>query len=146
MSESHERLDEAEPVRAPYADLPRTHVLIVDDDAAARCLCAGYCDLFDFTWALAKTAADGASTLQHERFDIVVMSLGMADHADLLGHCEGRARVVGLTPVGREDEAQRWLAAGLSAAIAKPISASRLFAALTTAAEPAGGQRSWAPA
>jgi CheY-like chemotaxis protein len=55
--------------------------------------------------------------------------------------------IIGLTAVGRGEEAQRWLAAGLAGVLAKPITAARLFAALTAAFEaPDDHARSWAPA
>ena len=37
----------------------RTHVLIVDDQAGVRAICAAFCDLFDHTTQTAKSAAPG---------------------------------------------------------------------------------------
>jgi CheY-like chemotaxis protein len=54
--------------------------------------------------------------------------------------------IIGLTAVGRGDEAQRWLAAGLAAVLAKPITAAGLFAALGVALTgESDTARSWAP-
>ena len=138
---------------APLVDQPRTHVLIVDDDRAARRLCAGYCDLFDFTCALARSAPEAAAALRRERFDAVLMNVHMEDSgaADLVA-LRALARpappIVGLTAIGREDEAQRWLAVGLADVLAKPVTAAKLFAALTAAVLEARPThpRSWAPA
>ena len=54
--------------------------------------------------------------------------------------------MIGLTAIGRDDEAQRWLGAGLAGVLAKPITAARLYAALSTVvdrppAPPAAGRR-----
>jgi CheY-like chemotaxis protein len=137
---------------APLVDQPRTHVLIVDDAAAARCLFASYCDLFDFTCALARSAPEAAAALRRERFDVVLMNVhmedgGLADLAALRTLPRPVPPMIGLTALGRGDEAQRWLASGLADVLAKPVTAARLYAALTSAVvdEP-GEARSWAPA
>jgi CheY-like chemotaxis protein len=131
----------------PFRAETRAHVLIVDDDRAARRLCAGYCDLFDFTCEIAPSAAEAHAALVRERFDVVVMNLHM-DGAGLDAvHALPRLPIIGLTALGRGDEAQRWLAAGVSGVLAKPITAAKLFAALTTAITPdTSASRSWAPA
>jgi CheY-like chemotaxis protein len=55
--------------------------------------------------------------------------------------------IIGVTAVGRDDEAQRWLGAGLAGVLAKPLTAARLFAALSSVAQgETDGSRSWAPA
>ena len=120
---------------APFADQPRIRVLIVDDETAARRLCAGYCDLFDFTCAIARSAPEAAAALRREAFDVVLINVHMDDGgvADLaaLRALPGRAPpMIGLTAIGRDDEAQRWLAAGLTGILPKPITAARLYAAL----------------
>lgn len=136
---------------APLADQPRTHVLIVDDDRAARRLCASYCDLFDFTFALARSAPEAAAALRRQRFDAVLMNVHMEDGgpADLaaLRSLDPAAPMIGFTALGRGDEAQRWLAAGMAVVLAKPVTAAKLYAAVTAAvAEETDQARSWAPA
>jgi CheY-like chemotaxis protein len=132
---------------ATFATEPRTRVLIVDDDRAARRLCAGYCDLFDFTCAVAPSAAEAHAALGREHFDVVVMNVHMDDDGLDAVRALPRLPVIGLTSLGRADEAQRWLAAGLSGVLAKPITAAKLFAALTAATTPDTDlSRSWAPA
>jgi CheY-like chemotaxis protein len=136
---------------AARVDPSRTRVLIVDDDTAARRLCASYCDLFDLNCAVARSAPEAAATLRRERFDVVVMNVhmddgGPADLAALRALDPGRP-LIGLTALGRRDEAQRWLAAGLTDVVAKPVTAAKLFAALSAVvAAPADQSRSWAPA
>jgi CheY-like chemotaxis protein len=154
MSESCGRHDTTpmEPGRAPLVDQPRTRVLIVEDEAAARRLVSSYCDLFDFTCATARSAPEAAAALRRERFDAVLINVhmddaGPADVTALRALPGPQPPMIGLTAIGRGHEAQRWLSAGLAGVLAKPVTAAMLFAALTSAvvAAPAGG-RSWAPA
>jgi CheY-like chemotaxis protein len=145
---------ESQPSRS-RAEPVRSHVLIVDDHAPSRRLCAGYCDLFDHTSEMVAGGAEALDALRRERFHVVVMNVHMAEASALetlramraLPGAAGETPVIGLTSVGRGEEAQRWLGAGLAGVLAKPITAARLYAALSMVAEnqpPAA--RSWAPA
>jgi CheY-like chemotaxis protein len=142
---------EAEP-RAPQS---RSHVLILDDHAPSREICAGYCDLFDHTSESIGAAGEAVAALKRADFGVVVLSV----HADAWDALEvipairalpgpaGATPIIGLTGVGRSHEAQRWLAAGLIAVLPKPVTAARLFAALAAALDDDGAEfRSWAPA
>ena len=139
----------------PPADPARHHVLIVDDHAPSRKVCAGYCDLFDHTSESVAGGAEAVAALQRERFSVVVMNVHMGGAGGLeavrairaLPGEAGGTPIIGLTAVGHGEEAQRWLAAGLAGVLAKPITAARLFAALTAAFEGLDdAPRSWAPA
>jgi CheY-like chemotaxis protein len=134
----------------------RNHVLIVDDHPGSRALCAGYLDLFDHTSEQAGDVAEALEALRRGPFGAVVMNLHMTPNQDAF-EALGAIRalpgpaaatpIIGLTAVGRGEEAQRWLAAGLAAVLAKPITAAGLFAALGAAlAGDEYGSRSWAPA
>lgn len=133
----------------------RAHVLILDDHAPSRDICAGYCDLFDHTSESIAAAGEAVAALRRSAFGVVVIAV----HADAWNALEvipairalpgpaGRTPIIGLTGVGRGHEAQRWLAAGLAAVLPKPVTAARLFEALGAALEcGAPGPRSWAPA
>jgi CheY-like chemotaxis protein len=145
-------------LRRPSADRPvrgRHHVLIVDDHPLSRELCAGYVDLFDHTSETVGGGAEAVEALRRGPFGVVVMNVHMDASPALetlsairaLPHPAGETPIIGLTAVGRGDEAQRWLAAGLAAVLAKPITAARLYEALGTALdEPGDTARSWAPA
>ena len=151
-----ERLQSPEYERAaPAAEAARSHVLIVDDHAPSRRICAGYCDLFDHTSEMVAGAADALDALQRDRFHAVVMSVHMAQAGALdtlsairaLPAPAGETPVIGLTAVGRQDEAQRWLGAGLAGVLPKPITAAKLFAVLNTVAVAGRDEtRSWSPA
>lgn len=132
----------------------RAHVLILDDHAPSRHICAGYCDLFDHTSESVGVAREAVAALRRARFGAVVLNV----HADGWDALElipairalpgpaGRTPIIGLTGVGRDAEAQRWLAAGLAAVLPKPVTAARLFAALGAALDDGDPEpRSWAP-
>jgi len=136
------------------AEPPRARVLIVDDQAQSRRVCAGYCDLFDHVSETAKSGAEAVAAMKRAAFDVVVMSVHMEGGQALetvrqiraLPDPAGQAPIVGLTAIGRGDEAQRWLAAGLAGVLAKPVSAARLHAALAAALSGFdASERSWAP-
>ena len=149
------RSPESQPTARAAAEPVRSHVLIVDDHAPSRRLCAGYCDLFDHTSEMVGGGAEALAALRRERFHVVVMNVHMAEAGALetlrairaLPAPAGETPVIGLTAVGRGEEAQRWLCAGLSGVLAKPVTAARLYAALNMVAESQpGDSRSWAPA
>jgi two-component system, sensor histidine kinase len=137
------------------AVLRRTHVLILDDHAPSREICAGYCDLFDHTSESIEAAGEAVAALGRAAFGVVVINVHAARWNALevipairaLPGAAGRTPIIGLTATGRGHEAQRWLGAGLAAVLAKPITAARLFAALGAALDGADHEpRSWAPA
>jgi two-component system, sensor histidine kinase len=155
MSEQLRSPDRARTAPHLVADPVRSHVLIVDDHAHSRRICAGYCDLFDHTSEMAAGGAQALEALRRERFHVVVMNVHMAEAGGLetlqairaLPAPAGETPVIGLTAVGRHDEAQRWLGAGLADVLAKPITAAKLFAALNAVVDrQSDDSRSWSPA
>jgi CheY-like chemotaxis protein len=153
----NERLQspESRPAAWPASEPIRSHVLIVDDHGPSRRLCAGYLDLFDHTSEMVGSGAAALAALQRERFHVVVMNVHMAETSAMetlsairaLPGDAGETPVIGLTAVGRDDQAQRWLGAGLAGVLAKPVTAARLYAALNMVAENTSNPtRSWAPA
>ncbi|HEX3406181.1 MAG TPA: response regulator [Caulobacteraceae bacterium] len=154
--EDARRRDWSEAARAqPRAPQSRSHVLILDDHAPSRDICAGYCDLFDHTSESVGAAGEAVAALRRSDFGVVVLNV----HADAWNALEvipairalpgaaGLTPIIGLTGVGRAHEAQRWLAAGLAAVLPKPVTAARLFAALGAALDDGEAEpRSWAPA
>src|ERR1700722_5174631 len=136
------------------ADPQRQHILIVDDHALSRRLCAGYCDLFDHTSETVGGGGEAIEALRREHFHAVGMNVHMAgagardvlDAIRALPSPVNETPVIGLTAVGRGEEAQRWLGAGFSGVLAKPITAARLYTALCMVTEgEADVARSWAP-
>jgi CheY-like chemotaxis protein len=136
---------------APAAAV-RSHVLIVDDHAPSRRICAGYCDLFDHTSHMVGGVAEALDALRRGRFSAVVMNVHMAEAGTLetlrairaLPAPASETPVIGLTDADRGGEAQRWLGAGLAGVLAKPVTAARLYAALNMVIEPRCEEtRSW---
>ena len=154
MSECLDHRDDLVSDRQPAAsESAKPNVLIVDDEPATRRICADYCDLFDHASCAVKSAGEAVTALRRERFDVVVLSVHMAGALEAVRAIRAlpapaaEAPIIGLTAVGKGEEAQRWMAAGLAAVLPKPITARRLFQALTAATDSAGlGDRSWAPA
>lgn len=138
----------------PRTAQSRTRVLILDDHAPSRDLCAGYCDLFDHTSESVAAAHEAVSALRRGAFGVAVINVHSArwDALEVIPAIRalpgaGRTPIIGLTAIGRGHEAQRWLGAGLAAVLGKPITAARLFAALGAALQGAEREpRSWAPA
>jgi CheY-like chemotaxis protein len=139
----------------PASDLPRTRVLIVDDQDESRRLCASYCDLFDHTSDTARSGTEALEALRRRRFDLALVNVHMMGANDLdlvsalrmLAKPRLRLPLIGLVSRTHADEAQRWLAAGLAAVVTKPVTAARLFAAIRSVLEPPeAGSRTWAPA
>jgi CheY-like chemotaxis protein len=154
MSE-HLRSPETDAAASPLIDLPRAHILIVDDHAPSRRICASYCDLFDHTSEMAAGAGEAMRALKRERFHAVVMSVQMADAGPVdvlrairsLPAPASETPIIGLTEIGRGDETQRWLGAGLAGVLSKPLTAARLYAALSEVMSSGRAEaRSWAPA
>ena len=153
MSEQLRSPERQPPAARRVADPSRSHVLIVDDHAPSRRIYAGYCDLFDHTSQTVAGGDEALEALRRERFHVVVMNMAEAAGLDTLRAIRAlpapasETPVIGLTAVGRHDEAQRWLGAGLAGVLTKPLTAAKLYAALNTVAErQADFARSWAPA
>jgi CheY-like chemotaxis protein len=133
---------------------PRAHVLIVDDEPANHLICSGYCDLFDDTCEGVRTGAEAIAAVKSGRFDVVLMNIHLQDMSGLEAICDLRSLagaaaetpVIGVTEASRPGQAQWCLAAGYSGVLAKPITAARLFDAISSALNPKPSEpRSWAP-
>ncbi|MEJ0066602.1 MAG: response regulator [Caulobacteraceae bacterium] len=83
MSEQLRSPDRHQPTARAAVEFARSHVLIVDDHAHSRRICAGYCDLFDHTSEMVAGSAEALAALRRERFHVVVMNVHMAEAGGL---------------------------------------------------------------
>jgi CheY-like chemotaxis protein len=139
--------------RASAADRPRAHVLIVDDHDINRTICAAYCDIFDFTFESACDGEEAVEAVRRGDFDVILMDIHMPgmDGLEATRHIRALPGRVSRTPIIAVttdfEDATRYLAAGMTSVVAKPVTAARLYAAIDAAAPlPAAEPRSWASA
>jgi CheY-like chemotaxis protein len=124
--------DEAEPLP------PRTHLLIVDDNATNRMVAAALCDMFGAT---SETAEDGFEALQAVKarpFDLILMDIKMPRMDGLeatrairaLGGAAANIPIVALTANADAQAVASYLAGGMVAVVDKPIKPAQLLLAL----------------
>ena len=132
----------------------RPHVLIVDDHPACRAICTAFCDLFDFS---SETVSDGAEAVQavtYQRFDVILMDIHMPGMGGIeaarairaLDSPAAHTPIIAVSTADDPNDEAHYRDHGLYAVVGKPITASRLFAAMNEALAAAPPQpRSWAP-
>lgn len=120
---------------------PRTHVLIVDDNATNRIVAAALCEMFGCT---SETAEDGLEAVQAVRdrpFDLILMDIRMPRMDGLaatraiqaLGGQAARTPIVALTANADPEAVAVYLAGGMVAVVDKPIKPAQLLGALQDA-------------
>jgi two-component system, sensor histidine kinase len=144
---------DASPFEAAAPARPRVHVLIVDDHDINRMICAAYCDIFDFTSASACDGEEAVEAVEREDFDIVLMDIHMPGMDGLEATRQIRAMngPVSRTPIiavtTDVEDSTRYLAAGMTSVVAKPVTAARLYAAIEAVMPiPPADSRVWADA
>jgi CheY-like chemotaxis protein len=128
--------------------------LIVDDHPACRAICTAFCELFDFSSETVNDGTEAIDAVTHQRFDVILMDIHMPgmggiEAAQAIRALNGPAAQTPIiavsTAVDPEAEAH-YRANGLYAVVGKPITASRLFAAMNQALSASAPEpRSWAP-
>jgi CheY-like chemotaxis protein len=130
------------------------HVLIVDDHAAGRAICAAYCDLFDFSSEAVGDGLEALEAARRTRFDIILMDIEMPrmdglEAARAIRALRGPAAntpIIGITDSAGVEDVHRSREHGVWSLVAKPVTASSLFAAMNAALwADAPEPRSWAP-
>ncbi|HKT52940.1 MAG TPA: response regulator [Caulobacteraceae bacterium] len=139
--------------RASAAERPRAHVLVVDDHDINRAICTAYCDIFDFTSECACDGEEAVEAVRRGAFDVILMDIHMPgmDGLEATRRIRALAGHIGRTPIIAVttdfEDARRYLAAGMTSVVAKPVTAARLYAAIDAVlAVPAAEPRSWASA
>jgi CheY-like chemotaxis protein len=132
----------------------RPHVLIVDDHPACRAICTAFCDLFDFSCETVSDGAEAIDAVTHQRFDVILMDIHMPGIGGIeaarairaIDGPAGRTPIIAVSTADDPNDQAHYLAQGLYAVVGKPITASRLFAAMNDALSANPPEpRSWAP-
>jgi CheY-like chemotaxis protein len=143
----------------PAEDLERSmrlaRVLIVDDHAASRRLCAAFCDLFHFACESVRSGAEAIQALRESPFDVVLMDIHMPGEGGVetarairaLPGPAGRTPIIAVTTDAGREESDRYRANGMADVVAKPITPARLYKAISAAVGlPDREPRTWARA
>jgi len=120
---------------------PRTHVLIVDDNATNRIVAAALCEMFGCTSETAEDGLEAVQAVRNRPFDLILMDIKMPRMDGLaatraiqaLGGQAARTPIVALTANADPDAVAVYLAGGMVAVVDKPIKPAQLLAALQDA-------------
>ena len=129
----------AEPAAPIYPTFSRAHVLIVDDVLENRLMLGLCCDQFGLSYECVENGREAVDVAQSGRFDVVLMDIfmprmdGMAATRAIREMPEpiGSVPVIAVTPAAAPGEILRYLAAGMTDVVPKPINPSRLAEALS---------------
>ena len=117
---------------------PRTHLLIVDDNATNRIVAVALCEMFGCT---AETANDGLEALDavsHRAFDLILMDIKMPRMDGMeatrairaLPGAAAHTPIVALTANADAEAAATYIACGMQAVVDKPIKPDQLLGTL----------------
>jgi CheY-like chemotaxis protein len=117
---------------------PRTHLLIVDDNATNRMVAAALCNMFGCTSETAEDGVEAVEALRVRAFDLVLMDIKMPRMDGLeatrairaLGGQAAQTPIVALTANADPDAVAVYLAGGMVAVVDKPIKPAQLLSAL----------------
>jgi CheY-like chemotaxis protein len=131
----------AEPEAPAYPTFSRAHVLIVDDVLENRMMLGLCCDQFGLAHESVENGREAVEAAQSGRFDVVLMDIFMPRMDGLEATRAVRALpgpsravpIIAVTPAAAPAMVARYLAAGMTDVLAKPISPSRLAEALSAA-------------
>ena len=119
----------------------KVHVLIVDDNDTNRRVLAGMCELFDCATFLAKDGVGAVEAFCTMPFDIILMDIEMPRMDGIeatrairsVSEHGRRIPIIAVTGSTNPSEVRRYRDAGMNDVVAKPIEASRLLEAISTA-------------
>jgi two-component system, OmpR family, response regulator len=118
------------------SDVPRPHVLVVDDDAAVRRLVDEYLAQNDFRVSGAEGGAELARALGGQVIDLVLLDLRLRgeDGMQLLRQMRAHSQIPVIILTGRAEEADRVMGLELGADdyLTKPFSPRELLARIRT--------------
>ncbi|GAB4525323.1 MAG: hypothetical protein Tsb0010_09040 [Parvularculaceae bacterium] len=111
-------------------------ILIVDDHAVNRLLCSQLLEQAGFEWAEAESGAEAVAAAGAERFDVILMDVQMpgmdgVEAARRIIAAGDAPPIVALTANAFEEDRQRYLDAGMSDHVSKPIDFDALLRTIT---------------
>jgi CheY-like chemotaxis protein len=119
----------------------KVHVLIADDNDTNRKVLAAMCDLFDCSSFLTKDGVEAVEAFFTMPFDVILMDIDMprmdgieATRTIRAGSEHGRRiPIVAVTASVDPADLRTYTDAGMNGVVPKPIEASRLLEAISTA-------------
>jgi len=128
-----------EPAAPIYPTFSRAHVLIVDDLLENRLMLGLCCDQFGLSYESVENGREAVDVAQSGRFDVVLMDIfmprmdGMAATRAIrdMPQPVGALPIIAVTPAAAPGEILRYLAAGMTDVVPKPINPTRLAEALS---------------
>jgi two-component system, sensor histidine kinase len=128
----------------PLVQMPsgaKVHVLIADDNDTNRKVLAAMCDLFDCSSFLAKDGVEAVEAFFTMPFDVILMDIDMprmdgieATRTIRAGSAHGRrVAIIAVTASIEPSDLRTYADAGMNGVVPKPIEASRLLEAISSA-------------
>jgi CheY-like chemotaxis protein len=123
------------------AEGPTAHVLVVDDNATNRMVAESLCEMFDCTSESAEDGLEAVEAAASGRFDLILMDIKMPrmDGVEAtrairaLPGAAGQVPIIALTANADPDDAERYIACGMSSVVEKPIKPDKLLQAMNGA-------------
>ena len=128
--------------RRPTEAIPaQPRVLIVDDNEVNRRICGTFCEMAGYSCEYAQDGAEAVEAATNSAFSVVLMDIHMPRMDGLaaarairaLPGRRGSLPIIAVTTSADPADAQRYLAAGLTDVVAKPLTPGRLLEAIATA-------------
>jgi CheY-like chemotaxis protein len=123
---------------APAEPARSAHILVVDDNATNRMVAQALCEMFDCTCESANDGAEAVEAARGGRFDLILMDIKMPNMDGVAATRAIRALpgpvasvpIIALTANADPDDAEGYLAAGMTGVVEKPMKPEHLLAAL----------------
>jgi len=123
---------------APAERARSAHILVVDDNATNRMVAQALCEMFDCTCESANDGVEAVEAARGGRFDLILMDIKMPNMDGVAATRAIRALpgpvsgvpIIALTANADPDDAEGYLAAGMTGVVEKPMKPEHLLAAL----------------
>ena len=117
---------------------PRTHLLIVDDNATNRIVASALCEMFGCTSESVEDGLEAVEAVSSRHFDLVLMDIKMPNMDGMqatkairaMTSAAGSVPIVALTANADPEAVATYLACGMQAVVDKPIKPAQLLSTL----------------